>query len=368
MLNVHGLRVGRAILLLALFASVRSYQLMGTDFRGREFIGFTNLSEFATEQRGSESILLSPKISADIDWDQLVTSWNALMRPENYLKIEARGVFPDHSTKFYTLALWSGDGSKHPRESVKGQTDDDGDVLTDTLALKRRGAKVEVRLTLGATNNLPLPQLAFLGLSFCDTRAKPTALPPNTSAWGKTLPVPERSQMIYPGGEVWCSPTTVSMVLGHWSKRLPRADLIHDVPDIAKAVFDKNWPGTGNWPFNTAFAGAFPGMRAYVSRLSDVSELEDWIAKDIPVIVSVSYGELKGSGKRPNDGHLVVCVGFTKGGDPIINDPGQRENVQRTFPRENLMKAWAYSHHTVYLINPQDAAVPKDRFGHWFAH
>ncbi len=345
------------------------FQLHATEFRGRQFIGLTNASQFVAKNPGSarpnEVVLTSPKIAPDIEWDELIVSWNTEMQPEGYLKVEARGLYPGHTTKFYTLALWSGDDAKHPRESVKNQKDDDGDVLTDTLTLHRRGAEVELRITLGTSLNAPLPKLKFIGLSFCDSHAKPPALPPNKAAWGKSIAVPERSQMIYPTGEVWCSPTSVSMVLAHWSGVLHRPELDRSVPDVAKAVFDKNWPGTGNWPFNTAFAGSYPGVRAYVARFSDISELEDWIAKDLPVVVSVSYGELKGTGKRPNDGHLVVCVGFTAAGDPIVNDPGTRENVRKIFPRENLAKAWAHSHHTAYLIAPEGAEVPTDHFGHW---
>jgi len=32
------------------------------------------------------------------------------------------------------------------------------------------------------------------------------------------------------------------------------------------------------------------------------------------------------------------------------------------FPRKNLAYAWAYSHNTAYLIYPENAEVPKDRF------
>jgi hypothetical protein len=343
------------------------FLLHAANFRGRQFIGLTNFSHFAAARRANEAILTSPRISPNIAWDELIVSWNAEMKPDNYLKIEARGVFPDHTTKYYVLALWSGDATRYPRESVKNQKNEDGDVLTDTLALKRRGAEVELRMTLGTSANGPLPKLKFIGLSFSDTRTKPSVLPPNRATWAKTIAVPERSQMSYPGGEVWCSPTSVSMVLAHWSNLLHRPELNRDVPEIAKAVFDKNWPGTGNWPFNTAFAGSFPGLRAYVTRFSDLSELEDWVSQGIPVVVSVSYGELKGTGKSPNDGHLVVCVGFSSEGDPIINDPGTRENVRKTFLRQNLVKGWAHSHNTVYLIFPETAAVPIDRFGHWFA-
>ena len=63
----------------------------------------------------------------------------------------------------------------------------------------------------------------------------------------------------------------------------------------------------------------------------------------------------------------MVCVGFTETGDVVINDPGTRQNVRKTFPRANLVNAWAYSHNTVYLLYPETAAVPPDRFGHWYS-
>jgi hypothetical protein len=107
-------------------------------------------------------------------------------------------------------------------------------------------------------------------------------------------------------------------------------------------------------------------MRACVSRFSDVSELEDWIARDLPVALSVANSVLKGAPPREGpDGHIVVCVGFTDEGDVVVNDPGTRQRIRRIFPRENLVKAWAHSHNTVYLIHPEGPDVPRDRFGHW---
>jgi hypothetical protein len=154
------------------------------------------------------------------------------------------------------------------------------------------------------------------------------------------------------------------MVMTYWSKKLERPELDHDVPDVVKEVYDENWHGTGNWVFNTAYAGSYQGMRACVTRMSDVSELEDWIAKGLPVALSLCYDRLRGKGPGPN-GHLVVCIGFTKEGDVIINDPGTSKNIRKTFPRKNLIYAWANSKNAVYLIYPEKAELPKDRFGHW---
>lgn len=61
----------------------------------------------------------------------------------------------------------------------------------------------------------------------------------------------------------------------------------------------------------------------------------------------------------------MVCVGFTQEGDVVINDPGTRQNVRKTFLRKNLVKAWALSGNATYLIYPEAVDVPADRFGHW---
>src|SRR5205085_7073433 len=168
-------------------------------------------------------------------------------------------------------------------------------------------------------------------LCLTDSKAPPRPLPPNRWAWGRLIDVPERSQMAYPNGNELCSPTTVSMLMTYWSRICKRPELDHDVPDIVKAVYDPNWRGTGNWPFNMAYAGSYRGMRAYVTRMSDVSELEDWIANGIPIGLSLCYNKLRGRDARPS-GHLVVCVGFTDEGDVIINDPGTTLNVRKRFP------------------------------------
>jgi hypothetical protein len=170
--------------------------------------------------------------------------------------------------------------------------------------------------------------------------------------------------MAYENGGVLCSPTTISMMLDFWSKKLRRPELARDVPEVVDGVFDRVWDGTGNWVFNTAYAGSFRGMRAYTTRMSDVAELEAWVAHGMPVGLSLCYNRLRGKSRVPS-GHLVVCVGFTKDGDPVINDPGTSKNVQKIFPRANLVDAWAYSKNAAYIILPEKATPPKDHFGHW---
>jgi hypothetical protein len=133
---------------------------------------------------------------------------------------------------------------------------------------------------------------------------------------------------------------------------------------VVKGVFDPKWDGTGNWVFNTAFAGSLPGLRACTVRLSDLAEAEAWIARGYPVGLSLCYNRLRAKSRVPS-GHLVVLAGFTAAGDPIINDPGTRLNVRKVFPRAQLLDAWAYSKNAAYLIYPASSSLPEDRWRHW---
>jgi hypothetical protein len=356
-----------ALMIVLMFFSVFSMKSLATalDSRGLQFIPFKSFTSF-TKTVGAntnETVLTSPEIRTVIPWDELIVSWNVELAAEAALTVEARAIYPDRTTKWYTMGLWSVDPTKNPRKSVRRQKDDDGNVDTDTLALNQAAERVQVRVIFTGSSKKK-PKLKFLSLALLDSNAAREPLPPFKAAWGKVINVRERSQMAYENGDVLCSPTTVSMLLSHWSKKLNRPGLDCDVPEVVRGVYDPVWGGTGNWVFNTAYAGSFRWMRAYTTRLSDVSELDRFIAKGIPVGLSVCYNRLRGKSREPS-GHLVVLVGFTKTGDAIINDPGTSKNVRKIFPRANLIDAWAYSKNAVYLIYPVNTLLPRDEFGHW---
>jgi hypothetical protein len=336
----------------ALLVAAGAIQAAGP--RGSDLKTWSNFKSW-TRSLGSDgaTILTSPVIRTTSGWDELIASWNATTPGGTGLRVEARALYPDRETKWYSLGLWSESGHGFPRTSVRGQKDDDGDVATDTLKLTNSAWRVQVRVAL-VPNRWEQPSLRFLAISLWSRDASQPPLEPNRRAWGVKLDVPNLLQGDFPGGEdSWCSPTSTAMVLGYWSRERKKVDWSRTVPEVATGVMDPAWPGTGNWSFNVAYAGAIPGLRAYVTRLTDVAELEDWIAAGVPVVVSLDYDTLRNKPPGRDSGHLMVVVGFTGAGDPILNDPGSRENQQRAYARLDFTKAWDSSHRTVYLIHPE---------------
>ena len=286
------------------------------------FVGVTNVGDWVAGAVAEEWVATLPVVEAPMEWEELVVSWNVVLPPGAGLKVEARAVYVDEVSAFYTMGWWAEQAGPQRRESVTGQRDENGDVRTDTLVLRRPARGAEVRLTLLAGEGDGMGRVKWVGLSFWSGARNESgkdggdslATDRGTRAT-QVIDVPELSQLAYTGGRDWCSPTCVSMVMAYWAAKLGRSEWSNDVPRVAEAVQDRNWPGTGNWPFNTAYAGKFDGMRAYVTRLSGMEDLESWIAAGVPVVASVSADRLNGrSPVTPGDGHLVVVVGLLRDG------------------------------------------------------
>jgi uncharacterized protein YvpB len=351
------------------FAALFSGSVTAATPNPSHFIGITNFAGFTQARNGNSITLTSPIIKSPIFFNEFILSWNSTTPPGTWINLEVQAHEQGHRTKFYTMGIWSEDPAKHERTSVRNQNDADAKVDADTLLLTNMAAGVQVRVTLNNAPGQPAPQLKFLGLSFLDKTTKAEPGQPNRAAWGKILTVPEKSQNSYPQEKGWCSPTSLSMVLNFWGERLKRPEMVLDVPEVAESIYDPNFHGTGNWPFNTAFAGKFPGMRAYVTRFTDLSEVEDWIAAGLPVIISAPYHLMAPGRKNTGFGHLTVCIGFTENGDVVINDPATNlkkgQKVRHIYKRADVEHAWDVSHRTVYLVYPEGTPLPKDRFGHW---
>lgn len=315
---------------------------------------------------GSAFIVLNPSDFSDrggrlvaeaqsAPFTQVVPSWN-FRSLGGSVKIELQAVEEGFETKLYSLGVWSKDPTL--RTSIKDQADENGDVWTDTLALKRPAARLRVILTPQPDAEGRAPELKQFFLSFTPSSWAPRADEPFKAAWGRELKVPERAQHDYPGGNVLCSPTCISMLMNRMADRLDRNDLRLDVPELQQLIHDPAWGGTGNWPFNTAAPGSFGSIQGFVTRLNSLSEAERFVAAGLPIAVSVDYKQLLQKTWDGDGGHLIVLIGFTAQGDPIVNDPAKGKQVRQVYPRARFAEAWASSKFTIYVVRSLNESLP----------
>jgi hypothetical protein len=314
--------------------------------------------------------LESSVFAAAYPFDTAIPSWNALTPAGTWVQVELRAYRPtdNHWTKYYNMGIWASGTETIERQSVSSQGDADGFVATDTLLLIGAAAytQYQYRLTLFTTAVGVTPSIQLLSVMTSDSAKEADGLniTSDTQAWGSELAVPQRSQMIYKrGGEVWCSPTSTSMVLAYWGHNVP-------VPQAADATYDYVYEGNGNWPFNTAWA-ATHGLEAYVTRMSSMAQIEEWISADVPVIISYAFGEgeLAGTPIASSAGHIMVVRGFDANGNVIVNDPAAASDatVRIVYDRAKLEELWLkHSAGTVYLIYPKNHTIPTDKAnGSW---
>lgn len=329
---------------------------------------------------------MSPWTAPGLSYTELIASWSALTPRDSWVEIQVRGrAAGSRATSWDVLSRWSRNDRFLKRHSVSGQGDDGTTVNVDTWTTPGLASyQLRVRLMRRAgTGARPSVDLASVMTSRLPATAGPTSRP--GPARGKVLDVPRYSQMThaghYPrwggGGEAWCSPTSTSMVLGYYDA-LPRPRSYrwvgggHTDPWVdhaARLTYDHAYDGTGNWPFNTAYAAPMVG-KGFVTRLRNLREAERFIAAGIPLVVSIAFdrGELAGAPIGSSNGHLLVVAGFRKNGRVVVNDPAasERAKVRRTYRRDQFEKIWLEaSGGLAYVLHDQAHPLPKGRFSNW---
>ena len=233
----------------------------------------------------------SPWVTPGFALTRLVASWTAVTRDDSRIRVEVRGKSGDTTSSWDTLALWAQDDRWFHRTTQSGQDDDLGSVNVDTWVVPGGVTAYQLRVTLiraaGQATSPAVSEVGAMASLLPDVSTVRTSRP--GVARGIVLDVPRYSQMIhrgeYPqyggGGEAWCSPTSTSMVLGYygvlpkpkdyaWVKR-SYADPWVD--HAARMTYDYDYEGTGNWPFNTAYAANLAG-HAFVTRLTSLRPAE----------------------------------------------------------------------------------------------
>jgi hypothetical protein len=342
---------------------------LGTSTAARSYAGTTYDTAMWT----------SKWVQAGQDFTELIPSWNITTPAGTWVEVWVRGYTTTGKTStMKTMALWSSRDNGFQRTSSGSQRDAYAHVDTDTFVanseVKFKAWQIRVQL-MRKHGTTATPIVRTLGA----VASQLPATVPATSKkllGAKLLPVPKYSQMIHRGqyarygggGEAWCSPTSLAMILGYYKKLPAKATYTWVsksyadpwVDHIARLTYDYGYDGTGNWPFNAAIGNTYL-PDAFVTRLSSLREAERFIAAGIPLEASISFGRggLDGAPISATDGHLVVIVGFDAAGNPIVNDPAAPNDatVQRTYKRAQFEKAWlGKSGGMVYVIH--DAAHP----------
>jgi hypothetical protein len=324
----------------------------------------------------------SPELPTDFPFSACIPSWNAEVPQGGWLELLLRVRSDGVWTTWRSLGVWAPDDTTIKRHSVEGQDDDAARVATDTLLVTTPVDAFQARFRLfsaisskqpdsGSHNDqAALPSVRAFSLAYSARKPAAADVVPSqaiqavqariTGAHGMVLEaVPRCSQMVYPnGGNAWCSPTSVSMVLGFW--RNDDGPCETRVKAAVAGVYDHVYDGHGNWSFNAAYAGSFVGMQAYVARFAGLDRLEPWIAAGVPVVLSVSWNNdegrlLSGAPVPKSSGHLTTLVGFDEDGNAVMNEPASSSNetVRRTYDRRELEQCWlSASGGTAYLIFP----------------
>jgi peptidase C39-like protein len=329
----------------------------------------------------------SPWFSTGFGFRELIASWNASTPAGTWIDVQMRATTDRGTpTKWYTMGRWAYGDADIQRTSVGGQGDADGYVSIDTFFAKDHPMTA---YQLGVTLHGGGAKVARLGAVASDpVNTNPYVPSTTTMSREIDLRVPPFSQEIhagqYPqfdgGGEAWCSPTSTSMVVAYWGKGPSPADyayVLSDYPGIAdpwvdyaaRYTFDYHYDGTGNWPFNTAYAAHF-GLQSEVTQLHSLAEAEQFIKAGIPLVASIAFepNKLDGFLFRGTDGHLLVIGGFTKNGDVISYDPASSSDttVRRVYDRAQFEKAWmTATGGVVYVIHPASVRLPPSPLGNW---
>ena len=159
--------------------------------------------------------------------------------------------------------------------------------------------------------------------------------------------VPERSQYdsADPDARGWCVPAAIAMLLAaHGVERR--------VADVAGALFDRAYRGTGNWAFATAYASAC-GRFGAVAYLRDLGTVDALLDAGLPPALSIrwSAGTLPGAPLGASAGHVVVVRGRTAAGDVIVNDPAQPQ-IRAVYPAGAFERAWLDHGGVALLVAP----------------
>ncbi|MEW6251103.1 MAG: N-acetylmuramoyl-L-alanine amidase-like domain-containing protein [Planctomycetota bacterium] len=351
---------------------------------------------------GEIAVYQSPVLDPGLRFNEVVLSWNITAPAGSGFAVEMRvgrswrasaapadpataAIDADATTTDDTAIAWSpwlhvADGGARGPEGERLTKCDQGWIDVDYFRARERFDRVQYRVRAIATGDLPArahvarmavcaSDLTGLPSSICPPAVGEPGTPPGAplgapgspaadrilSGACRRLPVPFRSQATPDkdlSGKI-CSPTSVAMVLAYRDRPVP-------TEQVCAACYDRAHEIYGNWPLNVQAAYGF-GVPGYLDRFSDWRAVEEHIAADQPLVISIRApraGMLHGAPYRATDGHLLVLVGFDANGDVEVNDPAARtpEAGGLKYRRAELEEVWMRATGGLaYVLLPPDS-------------
>jgi hypothetical protein len=337
----------------------------------------------------------SPSYQTGFGITELVASWQASTPRDSWVATQLSVQVGHRWSPWFTMGRWAFTDAAIRRTSVPDQNNDFGYISIDTYFAHSGDHAAAYRLRqqlYGSSTARPtVREVAAVAL---DPQRPTYHVSDTTMQRTVDLPVPQYSQETHHGeyarfgggGEAWCSPTSTEMIVEYWGKGPSQHDIDSLPPNkpfddhgrkdgsvdwAAIHTYDRNYDGTGNWPFNAAYAAHY-GLDGTVRQYDTLQSLEYWVRRGVPSVVSIAWNNrahnphlhLDGADITSTGGHLIVVRGFTRSGDVIANDPASPNNkaVRHVYRRDQFEFLWLHaSAGVVYLIKPYDIAGKTGR-------
>src|SRR5918998_4677842 len=94
----------------------------------------------------SEGVIVGPPTRTAQPFLEAIASWQASAPAGTQIEVGLRAEIDGRWTRWWTMGLWSSEAER--RCSVPDQSDDDGEVATDTLVLRRPAQTLQWRVVL----------------------------------------------------------------------------------------------------------------------------------------------------------------------------------------------------------------------------
>lgn len=159
---------------------------------------------------------------------------------------------------------------------------------------------------------------------------------------------PLRSQMEAPQAIARriCSPTCISMVLGHWGREHDWLTVVDECHDPVSGLY-------GVWPLALT-AAARRGCPGAVEAFDGWEEPLRVLERGIPLVTSIRFsaGELPGAPLDETGGHLVVMHAAAPDKVEVCDPAAPDGEVAKSYPASAFSRAWLRHRGAAYILAP----------------